>query len=168
MPGASQAFQHCRILAARTVTIHTATVVWTLSGDFKRRTYSRAHVWTFDGGAVVAASSSPHNVPLPYSNAAGVDPEEGLLAATSSCHMLWFLDFAVRAGFTVERYEDRAEGVIGRDDRGLMAFTAVTLNSQITFTGEGPDMAGLAALHAAAHKECFVGNSLRCEVVVAG
>ena len=30
--------------------------------------YSRAHEWTFDGGARVPASSRPHVVPLPFSD----------------------------------------------------------------------------------------------------
>ena len=60
--------------------------------------YSRAHEWAFDGGARVAASSSPHVVPLPWSDPAGVDPEEALVASLAGCHMLFFLDFARRAG----------------------------------------------------------------------
>jgi organic hydroperoxide reductase OsmC/OhrA len=55
-------------------------------------------LWKFNGGATVAASSSPHNVKTPYSKPENVDPEEALLAALSSCHMLTFLYLAMRAG----------------------------------------------------------------------
>ena len=79
---------------------HTATITWSRGNDdFLDKRYHRAHTWQFDGGTTVAASSSPHVVPLPYSDAAAVDPEEAYVAALSSCHMLWFMDFASRAGY---------------------------------------------------------------------
>src|SRR5436190_3415502 len=72
---------------------HSAIIRWTRSGpDFLKRRYSRAHTVSFDGGLTIAGSSSPHVVPLPWSDAAAVDPEEAFVASVSSCHMLWFLD----------------------------------------------------------------------------
>jgi len=53
---------------------------------FTDRRYSRAHAWHFDGGAVVAASASPHHVPLPFARPEHVDPEEAFVAAIASCH----------------------------------------------------------------------------------
>ena len=93
---------------------YTATVRWTRdrSTDFTKGQYSRAHEWVFDGGAVVAASPSPHVVPAPWSDHAGVDPEEAFVASLSSCHMLFFVDFARRARFVVDSYVDEAEGVL--------------------------------------------------------
>ena len=74
---------------------HTAVVVWERNGAvFTDNRYSRAHRWSFDGGIDVPASSSPLSVPVPLSVAAAVDPEEALVAALSSCHMLWFLSIA--------------------------------------------------------------------------
>ena len=56
---------------------HTATISWKRTGpDFLKGKYSREHLWSFDGGATVPASPSPHNVPLPWCNPASVDPEE--------------------------------------------------------------------------------------------
>ena len=107
---------------------YTATVRWTRdpSTDFARGQYSRAHEWAFDGGAVVPASPSPHVVPAPWSDAAGVDPEEAFVASLSSCHMLFFVDFARRAGFVLDSYVDEAEGVLEKRADGKMAMTAVT------------------------------------------
>ncbi|MBA3527021.1 MAG: OsmC family peroxiredoxin, partial [Sphingomonas sp.] len=87
---------------------HTAIVRWSRNGagDFAKGQYSRAHEWAFDGGAVVPASASPHIVPKPWSDEAGVDPEEAFIASLSSCHMLFFLDFARRAGFVADSYVD--------------------------------------------------------------
>ncbi len=82
--------------------------------------YSRSHTWTFDGGIEVAASASPHVVPLPMSNESAVDPEEAFVASLSSCHMLFFLSLAVEKQFLVESYEDNAEGVMGKE-RGRKA-----------------------------------------------
>ena len=62
---------------------HLATITWARSSDenFLDKRYHRAHTWQFDGGTTVAASSSPHVVPLPYSDAAAVEVAEELSAA---------------------------------------------------------------------------------------
>jgi organic hydroperoxide reductase OsmC/OhrA len=146
--------------------VHTALIRWQLGdADFLGKRYSRAHTWTFDGGAVVPASSSPLVVPLPQSDASAVDPEEAFVASLSSCHMLWFLDIAARAGHAVERYEDAAEGRMGRNAAGKLVVDLVTLRPRVRFAGAGgPDATALAALHHAAHAECFLANSVRCEI----
>ncbi|MEP6503724.1 MAG: OsmC family protein [Betaproteobacteria bacterium] len=145
---------------------HVATIRWQVGdADFLGKRYSRAHTWHFDGGAVVAASSSPHVVPLPMSDAAGVDPEEAIVAALASCHMLWFLDIASRAGFAVASYEDAADGRMGRNAAGKLVVALVTLRPRVRFAGErAPDAQALAALHHEAHAECFLANSVRCEI----
>ena len=93
---------------------YTAKVSWRRQAEerFLDGRYHRAHEWAFDGGAVVPASSSPHVVRVPFSDPAGVDPEEALVASLSSCHMLFFLDFAKQRGFVVESYVDEPEGVM--------------------------------------------------------
>ena len=146
--------------------LHTATIRWQLAdGDFLGKRYSRAHTWTFDGGVVVPASSSPHVVPVPMSDTGAVDPEEAFVAALSSCHMLWFLDIAARAGYAVESYEDAADGHMGRNAAGKLVVDVVTLRPRTRFTGARvPDVAALAALHHEAHEECFLANSVRCEI----
>jgi organic hydroperoxide reductase OsmC/OhrA len=127
--------------------------------------YSRGHQWVFDGGVCVPASSSPQVVPLPYSAAAAVDPEEAFVAALSSCHMLWFLSLAAGRGLVVDRYRDTAVGVLGRDAAGKLAMLDVTLRPLVTFGGDtSPAGAELAALHQAAHAECFIANSVKTRV----
>lgn len=132
---------------------------------FSDRRYSRRHEMHFDGGAVVPASSSPHSVRVPFSDPAAVDPEESFVAALSSCHLLWFLDIACRAGWIVDDYRDDAVGVMARDERGRLAITVVTLRPAVRFGGDRrPDAAEIARLHHAAHEECFIANSVRSEV----
>lgn len=145
---------------------HDAMVTWRSDGDFASGRYSRAHAWRFDGGAVVIASSAPAVVPVPMSDPEGVDPEEALIASAASCHMLWFLDVARRAGFIVESYTDEAMGKVGEDDRGRMAVTRITLRPTIVFDGRKPTRDELEALHHQAHERCFIANSLRTPIVV--
>jgi organic hydroperoxide reductase OsmC/OhrA len=108
---------------------YTATVVWKRATDapFKDNKFSRAHEWHFDGGTVVPASSSPLSVRVPLSNPAAVDPEEALVAAVSSCHMLFFLSFAAAGGFVIDLYEDEAVGEMAKNTKGAMAIVKVRL-----------------------------------------
>ena len=148
---------------------HEARVSWRRGDDkFTDQRYSRAHEWRFDGGVSVSASSSPANVREPYSVPSAVDPEEALVAAASSCHMLCFLSIAAREGYTVDSYEDAAYGVIEENAEGRQAFSRITLRPEIMFLEScSPSAPDLAAMHQEAHRACFIANSLCCEVVVA-
>jgi len=148
---------------------YTATIRWNRdpSTDFAKGQYSRAHEWVFDGGLTVPASPSPHIVPAPWNDPAGVDPEEAFVASLSSCHMLFFVDFARRAGFVVDSYIDEAEGVLDKRADGKMAMTRVTLRPRVEFSGANPPSAEeLADLHHRAHDACFIANSVTTEVGV--
>lgn len=145
---------------------HRAIVEWRTDGEFASGRYSRRHLWRFDGGAEVVASASPEVVPVPLSDPAGVDPEEALVAAVSSCHMLWFLSLAHSDGLDIVSYADEAEGVMGRLARGRIALTRITLRPAILLAGPAPDTAVLDRLHHAAHERCFIANSLKTEIVV--
>ena len=145
---------------------HVAELSWRSDGEFRSGRYSRRHEWRFDGGAVVAASSSPDVVPAPLSDPAGVDPEEALVASVASCHMLWFLALAQNAGFDVESYADSAQGEMGRIAPGRMALTRIALRPTIVFAGRQPLPDELDRLHHEAHERCFIANSLKTEIVV--
>jgi organic hydroperoxide reductase OsmC/OhrA len=147
------------------MSVHRAEVLWS-RGDqnFVDQRYSRVHQLRFDGGAVVAGSASPSVVPEPLSDPAAVDPEEAFVAALSACHMLWFLSIAAAAGLTVDTYQDRAEGTLGRDTEGRLAITEVVLRPQVRFLEPGPTPSRLEALHAQAHERCFLANSIRAPI----
>jgi organic hydroperoxide reductase OsmC/OhrA len=147
---------------------HLATVEWRSDGRFREGRYSRAHSLSFDGGAVVPGSASPHVVPPPLSDPAGIDPEEALVASASACHMLWFLHLARDSGLDVVAYRDEARGTMAKDERGRMAMTRIVLRPEIEFAGEAPAGDALARLHHEAHERCFIANSLRTEIVVEG
>jgi organic hydroperoxide reductase OsmC/OhrA len=128
--------------------------------------YSRAYEMRFDGGAVVPGSPSPEIVHAPWSRPEGVDPEETFVASVASCHMLWFLDVARRAGFSMESYTDHAEGVMTKNAAGELWVSRIALRPRIVWRGDGPSAEALAALHDTAHHKCFIANSIRTEVVV--
>lgn len=147
---------------------YDATITWQRGQQkFIDNRYSRAHEWVFDGGTRVPASSSPLSVPLPLSDAAAVDPEEALVAATSSCHMLWFLSIAAKHGYTVDQYTDRAFGLLGTNSDGKIALTRITLRPQTVFSGaRQPTPEQCDALHHQAHEQCTIAHSLRAEVTL--
>ena len=149
---------------------YKAKIDWKLNGaNFLKGQFSREHTWTFDGGITVAASASPAVVPAPWSKPANVDPEEAFVASIASCHMLTFVWFASRGGFTLTSYTDEAVGVMTKNERGAMWVSTVTLNPQLVWSGERvPTAEEIAALHHKAHEECFIANSVKTDVRVAG
>ena len=144
-----------------------ATVEWKRGTQFfSDRKYSRAHEWKFEGGVVVPASSSPHIVPLPMSVAENVDPEEAFVASLSSCHMLFFLDFASRKKLIVDQYTDNAIGTLALGANGKQMMTEVILRPTVTFVGDRPSSEEIKALHHQSHEACFIANSVLTEVRV--
>jgi len=148
---------------------YTATIRWTRdpSTDFARGQYSRAHSWEFDGGLTVPATPSPHIVPAPWNDPKGVDPEEAFVASLSSCHMLFFVDYARRAGFVVESYVDEAQGILEKRDDGKTAMTRVILRPRVVYSGANPPTPEeVEELHHRAHDACFIANSVTTEVTI--
>jgi organic hydroperoxide reductase OsmC/OhrA len=148
----------------------TSSILWE-RGDqiFFDGKYSRGNTVRFDGGISFAGSSAPSVVRPPLSRVDAVDPEELLLASLSMCHMLTFLDFARKAGFVVDRYEDDAEGTMGKDDRGKIAVTKVVLKPVITWSGDvQPTADDISDLHHKSHEACFIASSYRGEVRIEG
>ncbi|MCB5360793.1 OsmC family protein [Vibrio lentus] len=148
---------------------YSAVIRWTRGDDeaFNDNQYSRGHMWEFDGGVTVPASSSPHVVPLPFSVEANVDPEEAFIAALSSCHMLTFLGIAAKQKYVIDSYVDDAVGVLEEDESGRSSVTRVTLRPDIVFSGSKiPTAKQLDKLHHLAHKNCFIANSVKTEIVV--
>jgi len=147
---------------------YTAKISWKNDSPetFTKNRYSRAHTWAFDGGIEVPASSSPHAVRLPFSVEEAVDPEEALVAAVSSCHMLTFLWVAAKKGFLIESYEDNAVGEMTSTNDWKQWISKITLDPQIVWGDKTPTAQELKELHNAAHEQCYIANSIKSEVVV--
>lgn len=142
---------------------HAAVIRWTrTSDDFSYASYNREHLWKFDGGVEVPASAAPQYKGDP----ACVDPEEALIAALASCHMLTFLAVAAKKGLVVDAYDDDPVGVLEKNEQGKLAVTRVTLRPMVTFGGDAPSDSALRDLHHTAHEACFIANSVRTRIDV--
>ena len=142
---------------------HTAVIRWeNATGTLDYDRYSRRHRWEFDGGPVVEASAGAKFL----GDAGCVDPEEALVAAASSCHMLTFLAIAARRKLVVTRYEDHAVGHLDKDPEGRQAITRIELHPVVTFAGTPPSADEIAKLHEASHRNCFIANSIHARVTI--
>lgn len=92
-------------------------------------------------------------------------PEDLLVAAVSSCHMLWYLHLCAESNVVILEYKDKANGTMHEENDGSGHFTHITLNPQITINDQS-NQAVAEQLHHEAHKMCFIANSLKCEIVI--
>ncbi len=143
---------------------HRATITWARNTDapFTVEEYTRDHRVAMETGLVFPASSAPAF----KGNPSLTNPEELLVSAISSCHMLTFLAVAAKKGFVVERYEDEAVGTLERPEGGRMQIARCTLRPLASFSGKLPSAAELAELHEAAHRGCFIANSVKTAVSI--
>ncbi|MGH8184698.1 MAG: OsmC family protein [Rhodanobacteraceae bacterium] len=125
------------------------------------RNYGREHVIRIEGKPDIAGSSDPAF----RGDAAKHNPEDMLVAALSTCHMLAYLHVATLAGVVVMAYSDTAEGAMRTDGNGGH-FTEVVLHPVVIITAAS-DPEKAAAAHADAHHGCFIAASVnfpvRCE-----
>lgn len=99
------------------------------------------------------------------SDPSAVDPEETFVASLSSCHMLWFLSVAVKKRFCVDRYVDKAVGVMQKNAAGKLVIALVTLHPEVIFSGDiKPSRQQIEEMHRLAHEDCFIANSVKTEV----
>ena len=148
---------------------HTARVRWQISEgeDFASSRYSRAHTWSFDGGLSVPGSAAPGYLPAALIDESAVDPEEALLASAASCHMLYFLAYAAKAGFTMTSYEDNPEGKVEKNEAGDPWVSAIVMRPRAVFTGDTrPTSEQIEQLHHRAHKSCIIANSLKSALTI--
>ena len=131
------------------------------SGTDGYRNYGRNHVIRIDGKPGLAGSADPAF----RGDAARHNPEDMLVSALSTCHMLSYLHMATMAGVVVMAYRDAAEGRMVTEGNGGR-FVEVILRPVVTITA-GSDEGKAEAAHDDAHHACFIANSVnfpvRCE-----
>jgi organic hydroperoxide reductase OsmC/OhrA len=142
---------------------HHAVISWArTSKDYTYDSYNRDHEWRF-GGASVSASAAPAY----RGNGARVNPEEALVAALSSCHMLTFLAIAAKKRLPLDSYEDEAVGYLEKNAQGKLAITRAILRPKIVWSaGVTVAPAELDKMHHEAHQGCFIANSVKTDVTV--
>ena len=134
------------------------------SNPVAANTYTRNHTVTVNGPQTMQVSAAKDYKGDP----ACADPEQLMISALASCHMLTFLAIAEMQGYKVESYTDVATGYLGKGENKIPAVTRIELQPKVIFSEEKiPDAAALKRLHAGAHKNCFIANSLKTEVSVA-
>lgn len=142
---------------------HIATLSWK-RGDsaFDYKSYSRNHTWDFGNGVTATASAAEQFLGDPNQ----IDPEQAFVASLASCHMLTFLAICSMSKITVESYTDRAIGHLAKNDAGKLVITRIDLYPEIEFAeGKAPSAKMLERLHHKAHADCFLANSVTCEIV---
>ena len=93
-----------------------------------------------------------------------LNPEQLVVAAASSCQLLWFLHLAAKARIDVVEYRDDAEAEmpLGREPVWL---ARIVLRPRIAVRGAASEKR-VARLCELAHEHCYIANSLRSDVVV--
>jgi len=142
------------------MTEHRIALTWE-KGDapFTYEAYTRNHAISFKNGQeTVTVSASPAY----KGDGSKADPEDLLVAALSSCHMLSFLAIAAKKKLTVHSYQDDAVGFL-ENDNGKLWITRVILRPQIVIDADADT---LAHIHHLAHEACFIANSVKTQVSV--
>ncbi|HHW76987.1 MAG TPA: OsmC family peroxiredoxin [Xanthomonadaceae bacterium] len=143
---------------------YSINLVWRrATPDFDYKTFDRGHTWHLAGGQTVHGSAAPEFSGDPEKS----NPEEALLAALSSCHMLTFLAIAALKKLVVDSYEDEPLAELGKNEKGKMMVARLTLRPKVVFGGETvPDPDAVRELHRKAKENCFIGNSLLSPVML--
>ncbi|RUR31479.1 OsmC family peroxiredoxin [Vreelandella andesensis] len=146
------------------MSVHEAAISWTHAPHaIEPNTYSRNHSVSLKGNQEVAVSASVEF----KGDANCADPEQMLISAVSSCHMLFFLAIAEMQGFQVASYQDDPKGYLERNGKQGMAITRIELSPRITFGGDKvPDQETISNIHSKAHNSCFIRNSVTAEVTI--
>ncbi|MGO8947016.1 MAG: OsmC family protein [Ktedonobacterales bacterium] len=147
---------------------YLVSVTWTGNrgqGTSSYTSYDRNHEISGSGKPSISASSDPAF----RGDRSRYNPEELLVAALSSCHMLWYLHLCSQAHLVVTEYTDDATGTMVETDDGGGHFSSVTLRPRVTLA-PGSDLAQATSLHEQAHHLCFIANSVNfpigCEPAV--
>lgn len=137
-------------------------MVWTGNkgeGTSSYRSYDRSYTISMSGKADLNGSADA----MFRGDATKYNPEELLVAALSSCHLLSYLHLCAVNEIVVTAYEDDATGILAEDkDRGGF-FTEVVLNITMIIT-DLTKKRKAEELHHDANKLCFIANSVNFPV----
>ncbi len=141
-------------------TIATRWTGNTGAGTSAYAAYSRNHELNAPGKAAPISGSSDAAF---RGDRSRYNPEELLLGALSTCHMLWVLHLSADAGIVITDYTDNAEAVMREGADGSGEFTRVMLRPRVTIA-DGSRCAEAAQIHHRAHELCFIARSVKFEV----
>ena len=139
--------------------LYATTLEWSGSTAEGYRRYDRTHTVRITGKSDLSITADPTFLGDPAKH----NPEDLLVAALSSCHLLTYLALCARARIVVTGYRDKATGTMVTTTEGGGQFSEVVLHPEVTVAEEGM-VAKAQDLHAAAHKYCFIANSVNFPV----
>jgi len=142
---------------------HKVRLEWTASPHHQQPTYSRDHKAIISPQVTIPVSAAAEFL----GNSTLADPEQLLVNALASCHMLYFLAICEGSGYKVASYTDEAVGEVSKSLEGAQWVSSITLHPVATFgSDKQPDRQGLERLHHRAHKGCFIANSIKSSVTI--
>jgi organic hydroperoxide reductase OsmC/OhrA len=118
--------------------------------------YSRNFELSGDGKAAAIEGSSDSAF---RGDPARYNPEDLLVGALSSCHMLWVLHLCADAGITITDYHDEALGDMVENADGSGEFTRVVLRPRMIIT-DPARIDDAIEIHHRAHKVCALARSV--------
>ena len=139
-----------------------ARIIWTGNkgtGTSAYRAYDRTWDMALDGKETVHCS----NDPMLGGDPSKYNPEDLLITALSSCHMLWYLHLCSQAGVTVTAYEDNPIGIGESEPDGSGEFVEAILKPRITITNDS-NVDTARAIHDEIHNYCFIARSVKFPV----
>ncbi|MEO6137336.1 MAG: OsmC family protein [Luteimonas sp.] len=136
---------------------YSTALTWTGNrgdGTARYEEYGREFTVSVDGKGTLQGSADPAF----RGDASLFNPEDLLLAAISSCHMLSYLALCARHRISVLAYDDDATAVMEQSPDGGGRFTSTTLHPRVVVQ-DAAHVAKAMALHERAHEVCFIANS---------
>ncbi len=139
------------------------TTEWTGNkgdGNKNVRTYDRSHTVSIQGKPELFLTTDNAAV----GDKSKLNPEDLLVSAISSCHMLSYLYACAIEGIVITSYIDHATGIMIENASGGGSFKEVTLNP-ICYVADERMIAKAIELHHKAHEICYIANSMNFEVM---
>jgi organic hydroperoxide reductase OsmC/OhrA len=138
------------------------TTVWTgnnADGNRNVKTYNRSHTVSIEGKPELHLTTDNEFV----GDKSKLNPEDLLVAAISSCHMLSYLYVCAMEGVVILDYIDSAGGIMVEKEDGSGQFREVTLNP-VVIVADISMVIKAQELHQKAHKMCYIANSVNFPV----
>jgi organic hydroperoxide reductase OsmC/OhrA len=139
--------------------IHNYSVTTYWKGNNKDiRKYDRTHVTSVTGKPDLQLTTDNRDV----GDITKLNPEDLLVTAISSCHMLSYLYVCSLEGIVITEYRDAATGTMNEHEKSG-SFKEVTLNPVCSVAMESMVERAIE-LHHNAHEICYIANSVNFQV----
>ena len=143
---------------------HKTSIHWERDTEhFNLKSFNRDHVIRFENGVAINATSAPEYT----GNLELISPEDLLVAAISSCHMMTFLAIASLKNWLVQTYNGQAQGFLEENPRGRVMMNRVILHPLVLFSGSNqPSSKDQENIHLKAKRSGFIANSVRTSISI--